>query len=274
MSSCAAERAISYNGHKGAASVTYMQLVFEQGNSAEPRGHALLYFRDSITRQLLAAYVVVLPIEMDIAKYIPPMLASQMGQVNLSEFSAFAVPPMPEVIPGHDHLLHLATLRSDDVVQGGEVSSQDVMRTMQQVNEVVQEYARLYADYLARTPTAPASEEGQATASVEEVMYSLMSERDRLGELSRLVGTLRFAAERGDRTLMSETETTVRALARYLPEGYKVSRIVETVKDPSERGARLARLYMDRCYKLCEGQYESLEEVERAIRGLESEGGR
>ncbi|MBI2872785.1 MAG: hypothetical protein HYY00_06315 [Chloroflexi bacterium] len=251
-----------------------MQLVFEQGSSAEPRGHALLYFRDSSTRQLLASYVVVLPIEMDITKYIPPMLASQMEQVNLGEFSAFAVPPVPEVIPGHDHLLHLAAMRSDDVVQGGDVSSQDVMRTMQQVNEVVQEYARLYADYLAQTPATTTPEEGHGTASVEEVMYSLMSERDRLGELSRLAGTLRFAAERGDRELMSETETTVRALARYLPEGYKVGRIVETVKDTSERGARLARLYMDRCYKLCEGQYDSLEEVERAIRGLESEGSR
>ena len=247
-------------------------ITFERGNSSRPRGHALLYFQDAADpERLLATYIVVLPIAMDVTKYIPPMMASQMAGMSFKEFSAFAVPPVPEPVEGLDSLWRLADLRDEDVVHGGSLSSQDVARAMEAVNEAVQSYASLWSDYTERASTTTSTPaEALSGEGVNEVLYSLMGERDRLGELSKLLGTLRYAAERNDQALIQETGASVRALGRYLSEQHKVDRIVEAAKDPSERGARLAKLYLDRAYRLCEQDFRALEELDKAIQEVES----
>ena len=86
-----------------------MELTFELGREEEPRGHALVYFHDaSQPGQILATYFIVLPVALDISKYIPPMFAAQMGAIGVEEVSAFAVPPVPDRAEGYDQLKRLA----------------------------------------------------------------------------------------------------------------------------------------------------------------------
>ena len=59
-------------------------------------------------------YVVILPLAVDFAKYIPPVLASQVKDTSLEEFSAFAIPPVPEVMQSYEFLEELARLRGDE----------------------------------------------------------------------------------------------------------------------------------------------------------------
>ncbi len=70
-----------------------MEFQFERGTPLRPRGHALVYFQDVASDRLLATYVVVLPVPMDIAKYLPPFLAPYMGQATPRELAAFALTP-------------------------------------------------------------------------------------------------------------------------------------------------------------------------------------
>ena len=54
-----------------------MELNFEIGDPSQPRGHALLYFTDSSNGQVFATYVVLLPITVDVSKYVPPFLMNR-----------------------------------------------------------------------------------------------------------------------------------------------------------------------------------------------------
>ena len=110
-----------------------MDLSFDQGNQTEPKGHAILYYRAG--SEILATYVIVLPLTVDFAKYIPPVMASQVKAQGMEEFSAFAIPPVPEEVQGYESLENLARLRGDDLVFGGEVRDNDFLEAAQRVND-------------------------------------------------------------------------------------------------------------------------------------------
>ena len=97
----------------------------------------------------------------------------------------------------------------------------------------------------------------------------MMGERDKLSELAKLVGKLRFAAEGSDPRLMKEAEDEISTLARYLPELYRIPSLVRATEIPAESAAILAQLYLERCYKLFEEDYRRLQEVEQEIQRLE-----
>ena len=251
-----------------------MDLSFDRGDSQHPRGHALLYFRDRDDGRILANYVMVLPIKMDMGKYLPPLLASQLGSMMTESLSgpinSFAVPPMPEEVEGVEALVRLAEIRGDDLVNGGTIVGSDVALAMQASAEVVQAYASLYQQHLDSQPqAAEVRREETGGADVQRVIYELFSERDRLAELSKLVGTLRFALERGDAGLTHETESSMQALEELLPSRYWVPKARAAAQDLSERGATLAKLYIERCYKLLAEDYAAVEALERQIAAVE-----
>ena len=251
-----------------------MDLVFERGDSSAPKGHALLYFRETGgVGKLYSTYVVVLPIAIDLVKYMPPFLANQLPNVNAQELSAFAFPPMPEEAGGQSQLESLAEARGDDLVFGGDVAAGQVQDMLVLVNDLVQEYAQRYQAHIGdatagREPvSAPEAIVGH---NVNEVLFELMSERDRLGELAKLTGRLRFAVEGSDAREVQEAEDEVRVLSRYLPERYSIDALLRAAKDPSRSGGDLAQLYLERCYRLADEDYPSLAEIEERIRGLEA----
>lgn len=229
----------------------------------------MLYYRSGVG--YAATYMVVLPIDVDLAKYVPPVFANQIKMSGMEEFAAFAMPPMPESAGSYEFLEELAYRRSDDLICGGEVSENDLMESAQRVNDDVQEYAQLCRQTNA-TATAISEAHSQGGLSpdlaVHDVMYSLMSEKDRLHELAKLVGKLKFAIEGPDQTPVDEAELEMRAIARYLPDNYNVTQIIESSRSADPENSSLTQLYLERCYKLADADYAGLANIERAIKEL------
>ena len=249
-----------------------MSLEFEIGDPQKPRGHAMTYFRVlGEQEKVLATYVVVLPVTVDFAKYVPPFLASQFGNFPLKDASAFSLPPVPEEVESYEHLRRIAELREDDFIFGGTLNSADLTEVMQRSADLVQEYGQLWQNYSSSAAPAPPERE-ERTFAVSEVLYSLMSERDRLSELSKMVGKLRFALSGGDSTMVDEVEEEIRALAKHLPAHFQVEQILQVARDLSSKGEQLAQLYLERCYKLAGGETEAVADLEEKIKALETPG--
>ena len=256
-----------------------MALTFDIGDPARPRGHAILYFRSRSSPEVVATYVLVLPIKMDMGKYLPPLLASQLGAVAGEMMSAgmesFAAPPVPEVVESLEHLEALARRRGDDLLWGGDVTLGDAAAAMHEAAEAVQEYSQLYRQYAASDeppPSEPAAIAPAGPGDVQRVLYGLMGERDRLGELSKLVGTMRFAAEGGDTGLAEETDVSLQALQELMAEHYWVQRVRRAARDPSDLGGKLAQLYVERCYRLLDQDFTAVAELERRIAEVAPDG--
>ncbi len=268
-----------------------MDLQFDRGDYLRPRGHALVYFRvDTEPDLLYATYVVILPVKADFGKYVPPFLASHLGNLSLNDFSAFAMPPVPEPVDGYRELERLSELRGDDLIFGASMFSFDLPRMMESTTDAVQSYSRLCADYFDRgraaapplreggAPGAAATAEAgtgtetgaesDASYQVNEVLFSLMSERDKLAELARLLGKLQFAQEGQDDGMTGEVTEEITALARHLPEEFQVLNLLAAARDATAQGSRLAQLYLDRCFRLSDGDASSAQVLEAQIAEL------
>ena len=249
-----------------------MDVVFERGAKEEPKGHALLYFRGASTpEEIWATYLVVLPITVDVSKYVPPFLMNQMGELGPRDLSAFAFPPAPEKLESYSELEALANARGDDVLFGGTINPTDVSSALMSVNEAVQWYAGIYSDQTA-SPGPSELPDGEAGTglSVNEVLYGLMSDSDKLGELTKLVGRLRFTLEGGEAALMKEAEEEINILAKYLPENLQIQRLIEVAQGGGKQSAELANLYLQRCFHLTQEEYSKLVQVEDEIKSLEA----
>ena len=249
-----------------------MDITFEKGSRDQPKGHAILYYLAG--EKVLATYLAVLPLRMDLTKYVPPFLAAQVKSSGMEEFSSFAIPPIPEEVANLEFLEKLAELRGDDLIYAGFVREDDLLEAAQQVNDAVQEYTRFYNSAVQAAPgldalhALPSESESASDLDVGEVMISLMSERDRLAELAKLVGKLQFAMEGNDGRLMEESKGEIAVLAKYLPQKYHASQIVDAVSQPGPHGSRLAQLYLDRCYKIADDDFNGLQQVEQSIKDL------
>lgn len=247
-----------------------MSLIFERGSEQEPKGHAIVYFRAGGER-ILALYIVVLPVRMDITKYIPPLLAPQFGNIAPSEMAAVALPPVPEEVSGYQELERLSRMREDDLVLGGTLrSTAEPTSLLEAGNRAVQEYLELWKAYIERSPAITSDSDEEEGVDVSEVLYSFMGERDKLSDMAKLVGKLRFAVEGRDVAAIKEAEEELEVLGKYLPETYLLPRIVRVAKDPTRKGAQLAQLYLERCYKLVDGDEEGARLLEERIRAQES----
>ena len=265
-----------------------MDLTFERGDAQRPRGHALVYFRvDTEPDKLYASYIVVLPVKADFGKYVPPFLASHLGNLPLNDFSAFAMPPVPEEISGHGELERLSDLRGDDLVFASSMFSFDLPRMMEGITDAVQSYSDLCADFYDRQglagaasaevlPSSPAqetvTEPEDNSYSVNEVLLGLMSERDKLAELSRLLGKLQFAQEGSDDSMTGEVTEEITALSRHLPEEFQVLNLLAAAREATGRGSRLAQLYLDRCFRLSDGDTATVYSLEAQIEELKGGG--
>jgi NAD-dependent oxidoreductase involved in siderophore biosynthesis len=54
-----------------------------------------------------------------------------------------------------------------------------------------------------------------------------------------------------------------------LPDKYRSSELIASAVDSSEKGSRLAELYLERGYKLLDEEYAEIPVIERAIRELQ-----
>ena len=101
-----------------------------------------------------------------------------------------------------------------------------------------------------------------------------MNDSDRLQELTKLVGKLRFALDGGDAGERDEARDEIMAVGRHMPANYEVDKLLRAMleSDPS-KGGTLAQLHLDRCYKLLDGDFQGVQELEERIRSVEAEQG-
>jgi hypothetical protein len=252
-----------------------MDLNFERGKANAPAGHALVYFTSSADGGTLAVYLVVLPITLQLSKYIPPMLAAQLPIGELKGTGALPMPPVPEPVESRAWVNRVAELRRDDLIDGGRLNPSDIGRSMSTVAEIAQQYAQLYEAAVAQLPSAPAEEESSdeiSDVSAGDVIYGLMSEDQRLAELAKLAGQLRYAVDGGDSRQADDLVADIRRLAKHLPATYRVDEFVEAARQPGPVGRELATLYLDRCYRLAREDYADLGRIERDIARLRGKG--
>ncbi len=247
-----------------------MDLTFENGSPDTPRGHAFLVFQNSVgPGEVWATYLVVLPISIDLAKYVPPFLMGQLGDSADHDLSAFAFPPFPEKIESYDHLTELAAERGDDVILGGAIDPSDVVTAMSTVSDVLQQYTDACASLDHEDEELEALEDPEGF-SINEVMYSLMNDGDKLSELTKLVGRLRYAVEGGEEVMVREAESDILTLSRLLPDTHQIPRLLEVAKVAGNANAELAHLYLQRCFLILREEYANLSELDSRIRILES----
>ena len=242
-----------------------MAAAFEIGNPDRPKGHALLYFRTSGGGEVVATYVVVLPIAINAAKYIPPAFAARIPQ-PASEVAAAALPPIPESMENVEHVRRLAQRRDDDLLDGGVIEA-DPEQLMVAAHEAAQAYAAQYQRTLEAEPAeAPAPE----APDEDTLRWMLMGEKERIGELAKLTGQLRYALDGGDDRLQRATVAQMEKLQALLPEKYRIGEFLVAAQQPGDKGRRLAELYIDRCYKLSNEEYEALRDLDRQIEEMQN----
>lgn len=254
-------------------------LRFELGEQQAPRGHAILYARVSGSERVVASYCVVLPISFSIGKYLPPMFAGQFPIDALNEgvspVSAMPIPPMFEDVESLEDLRQLAERRADDLCDMGTLVLSDDNARLQFAAEGSAEYGELYASYQARWPTvaAPQAQTPLDDLDVDDVIASVLPERDRLGELAKLISQARYEVETGDQRSLEKVALDMRRLARPLPEKYRADQLIEAALRPDALGPKLAGLYLQRAYKILDEDYMSIPPIDVEIRALRGEAG-
>jgi hypothetical protein len=256
-----------------------MGIQFLRGNVQSPKGHAIFIARSSSNpRVVFATYCVVPPIPMSLAKYLPPLFAAQIPAEDLQDAANVAgmpIPPMLEEGFSMEHLEMLAARRDDDLCDIGSVNSRDEVARMQMATLSSQEYAQLYATYISSesqilSPAASNIAEPQPLDELdaEDLLIQTMSDRQKLAEIGKLVGTARYALDGHDTNLLQDTKRRMQRIAANLADKYRGNEIVAAAIDPKQQSARLAELYMSRAYKLLDEEYADIPDIERAIREL------
>lgn len=263
-----------------------MQLRFLQGDAQAPRGHAILFAHNNADPQrVLAVYCIVLPIRFSIGKFIPPILAAQMPAEGLREaadLNYVPIPPMLEEAGSLEQIERLARLRGDDLCEiSASVRPDDETTRFTLPAEAGEAYARLYMSYTNTSLSQPDTEFSSGRVDdvplddldVESLLSGTLSDRDRLNELARLIGTARYALEGKDTRGLREVEQKLRRTAEPLPEKYKAGELIKAALEPGERGLKLAKLYLERANKLLDEQYAEIPSIERDIRELSTDAG-
>ncbi len=252
-----------------------MALQFESGDPASPRGHALVYFTDLYEpAKIGASYIVVLPINVDLAKYVPPFLAGQVESMGAADMSAFSFPPAPEPVESIEHARRLAEKRGDDLIYGGAHRLEDAASLMGVVSDITSEYHALYEEHAKAFAAAPASVLDEPAngdeSGVDDFLYGLMSEPDLLNEVTNLVGKLRFAIDGGDTATAEESELRIRAAGKFMPENRRTDQLADAAASRSPNAEQLARLYLERAYGLLKEDYLAVKGAEEQIEQLTS----
>jgi hypothetical protein len=243
-----------------------MDPTFLRGSAARPRGHALCFFTSNAdSDRVHAIYLIVSPVPFDIGKYLPPILAGQASQFELGPLAAVALPPIPEDAGSLQRVSELAETRDDDLLDAGELPLGGPAAALPHVQEIVQWYKTVYENGLGAAALPAPDEPIEAEIDADELLYGVLGDRERLTELSKLVGSLRYGLEVHDGNMVQSAEERMRKVSRYLPENYRAGELIRAAADPGERGARLAELLLQRCFKLADEDYAAVGELERQI---------
>ena len=99
----------------------------------------------------------------------------------------------------------------------------------------------------------------------------MMSEPDKLNELTKLIGKLTFANESNEPTLAKEAEEEISLLSTHMPVHNRISSIVDAAKHGGPIGSAKAELLLKRGYHLAQENYAEVGKVEQDLKALDAE---
>jgi hypothetical protein len=244
---------------------------YDLGDATAPRGHALLVFRPEQGEPgVWVTYLIVPPIVMDFAKYLPPMLASLAPMASMGGNSCVPMPPVPEHMDSIAAVRRLAMTRGDDLLDAGTVNVAAIDRLMLATAEAAQRYYDAYMSHVRTIPEPAATVQVLSQVDEDVAGYRAMTEAELLGELSKLVGKLRYAATGADQHLAAEAKRQIQAVGTLLPAKYRVDELLAAAQGQNASADRLTSLCLERSYKLLREEYEALPTIEAQIRELKS----
>jgi hypothetical protein len=92
-----------------------------------------------------------------------------------------------------------------------------------------------------------------------------MSDRDRLSEMAKRTGQLRYAVEGGDAAGIGEAIQAMERVGRYLAAKYRCAELIVVARDSGAASQRLADLYLQRAFKLAADDFDGLPALDAAI---------
>ena len=224
-----------------------------------------------------ACYLVILPIDMDIAKFIPPFMSGPLGKVGNMDMNCIVLPPMPQEAPGLEWLEIIAEQRNDDLICGGTQRLDDVNHIMLVLHSMTESYKALcdsfFDPYHADTETewADSTVSGiseSALGNPNALSYANKSEEGLLQELTALLGAIRYAVQGSDSKGIEQATSNLRAIAELLPDNRKINTLVKLAVSQFPNADKLAALYLDRAYALFHENYLQVREIEEQISQL------
>jgi hypothetical protein len=249
-------------------------LTYVLGDADRPRGHALVYFRNPMNHdEVFASYIVVPPVQMDFAKYVPPMFAGQFDQFVSQGPSAFPLPPIPESVPSLEHLRSLATMRDDDLIDGGTLDPKDLGRAMAAVGDIAGEYTQAHlrlVDDISQGPPPTEPQNAFPALDPDDILLDVLTDVEKVGRLAKLTGTLRYAVGGSDEELSRETVESMRKIGRRLPDHYRVEELLSAAQSNDAEADELVGLYVERCYRLAREELESIASLDERISSMRS----
>ena len=256
-------------------------LEFEYGDASSPRGHAVVYFRDN--EHILASYIVILPTELDLTRYIPPFLASNLKNMQSGgKLQPFAAPPMPEPIDNLDEMIKLAQQREDDLLFGGDIDSSNTSESIEKLNAISASYNEICVANGATLGAKPPGFEGEiiplsgspsasGDAGNTEGADGGLSDEDKLKKLTTLLGQLRYAVESADKTQADALQKEILILSKTMSDTMKIDELAKYGASTAPDAAELAGLYLERAYQMQKEAYLKVKEIEDKIAQITSE---
>jgi hypothetical protein len=200
------------------------------------------------------------------------MLQGQLPTAGLSDIAAVPLPPIPEEVESVEFVERLATLRDDDLLYAGEVDSSRIDQLVSANTQVAERYLAMcqeVAPVLEGGATALDGSSADAELDAEVVVWEFLSNRERLGELTKMIGMTRYAVSGDDGPAVERLKVRMERLGAMLPGSFRIERVIAAAARPGSSGDRLSELYIERCYKLLDEDYRALESVDVQILELE-----
>ena len=147
----------------------------------------------------------------------------------------------------------------------------DPLYALQPVADIGQQYAEKCTSYFDSLPVADSREPvatGSGSTDVDDLLLQVMPDRDKVGRLARLTGTLRYALEGGDTRQVEDTVGEMERIGRHLSDKYRPAELIAAARSPEPRAAQLAELYQERCYRLVDEDYAAMADLDSQIDAL------
>src|SRR5207247_10986595 len=79
-------------------------------------------------------------------------------------------------------------------------------------------------------PGSASSSGGSAPVDVDDLLLQVMPDRDKVGRLARLTGTLRYAVDGGDTRQVEDTVGEMEQIGRHLSDKYRPAELIAAAR--------------------------------------------